>query len=287
MKSPLRNETVKVMFVPRTFMGIKDKSHPCFGGMADNATYTFYGATTRGEQVLNDDEREFFEKHFGLEEGALGVNRVKDNFWTGHTTNFNSVTIPKTGLVLDLSKVEDYLKYKILMSNKNVVANGLTVRQAQNSGYTYQFTMISEKAIEKEETENANVAYEAFNKIRDLYNSTNTLNYILSKITGQTYSLDTKIDALRAGIMKEVQENPRRVLDIANKKNIDKYVNLFIAEKYGILQSRDGIYYVAATGKPLTSKKDVGEGATAESLDKPDNQTIYLEIVNAIKEKEK
>ncbi len=286
MKSPLRNEIIKVVFVPHNFMNIKDKDHPCFGGMAGSSTVTFYAATTKGTPVLTKDEQEFFEHEFGLPEGSLGVNVKTDNFWKGQTNNFNSVTIPKTGLILDLNKVEDYIKYKILLSHKNVIANGLTVQQAMKSGYQYQFTMVSEKALQKEETESANAAYEAFEKLRNMYNNANTLNYVLSKITGQTYSFDSKIESLRAGIIREIQNNAPKVVELFKKDNLDKYVTLFVAERMGIIISRDGVYYEAATGKPLTSNKDIGEGATAKSLAKPENEKVYSELINSIKEKD-
>lgn len=283
--SPLRNETIKVMFVPHPFLGITDKNHALYGGRASGASYTFYASLSNG-QILTDDEAKYFEKYFGLDEGAMSVARINDNYWKKTEGVVNSVTLTgKQTTTLNLNKPEDYLKYKILLSNKNKVANGLTVKQAIETGIPYSYTMVSSRTLQDYEEKASTSIYEAFNILRDYYNSAETLNYVLSEIRHQQLPANTNISILRSEITKAITDNAQKVLDVFKDKDLKIKTYIHNALNEGFLLLRDNVYYVSSTGQPVSENGKKGINATIDFLNNKDNQKLLSQIMMLGKDK--
>ena len=123
----LRNERVIVRFVPRETAMVHNKNHILYGGMAETATRNFVVprllSTGIYKNVLTDDEKDFLEYAMGLEPNALSIYRKRDNFWDDSNENgIGRVTLHKQDNYLDLSNPADYIKYKILLANKDTIA---------------------------------------------------------------------------------------------------------------------------------------------------------------------
>ena len=118
--NPLREETVTVKFLPKDG-SITDKQHMLYGGMAENATRTFtvpiIASTGTLKNVLTNAEKAYFEDALGVN---LSVHNKKDNYWE----NFK-VRLTKSDNILDLSNVDDYLKYKVLLANTQFICPSL------------------------------------------------------------------------------------------------------------------------------------------------------------------
>ena len=98
---------------------ITNPKHVLYGGMAENAVRIFgVPKLSSGSyvNVLTNQEKTCIEEALGLEVNALSIYKKQDNFWD----NFN-VRLTKQDTVLNLSRPEDYLKYKVLLANKNEV----------------------------------------------------------------------------------------------------------------------------------------------------------------------
>lgn len=67
----------------------------------------------------SDEERAFIEKELVMEKGSLSVNKREKNFWK---EDFKGVVLTKEEIVLDLSNPNDYLKYRVLLTNKQFIA---------------------------------------------------------------------------------------------------------------------------------------------------------------------
>lgn len=118
--NPLREETVIVRFIPKDGTE-QNKQHILYGGMAENAIRVFtvpiIGSTGSLKNVLTNEEKVFFENALGIN---LSVHNKKDNYWE----NFK-VRLTKNDNFLDLSNVEDYLKYKVLLANTQFICPSL------------------------------------------------------------------------------------------------------------------------------------------------------------------
>ena len=108
----LRKERVIARHIPRenSMIGNNPK-HVLYGGMGENSTRTYVVPQLRSGQlvdVLTKDEKEFLENVLGLDDGALSVYKVENNYWKSF-----KVTLGKADNYLDLSNPIDYIKYKL------------------------------------------------------------------------------------------------------------------------------------------------------------------------------
>ena len=118
--NPLRNEKVIVRFVPKSNDSIIDKKHVAYGGMMENSLRGFTVPVLNNgtfKNILTDNEKAFLEEALGLEINGLSVYNKKDNYWDDYL-----IKLSKQDTILDLSNPEDYIKYKVLLANKDTVA---------------------------------------------------------------------------------------------------------------------------------------------------------------------
>ena len=144
----LKNERITVRFIARK-SGIwgNDPKHVLAGGMSQNAIRTFTVPRLLSgvfKNVLTNDEKNYLENVMGLEPNALSVHKRENNFWSNSTEGgISFVKLTKEDNYLDLSIPEEYIKYKILLANSDVIAPSLKVLQDSPKA-TYQFVIIRE-----------------------------------------------------------------------------------------------------------------------------------------------
>ena len=145
--SCLRNERIIIRHIPKETGIVSNPKHILYGGMAENAVRTFVVpklASGMFVNVLTDKEKTFLEEIMGLEYNALSIYKKVDNFWDdANDSGISKVRLSKQDNYLDLSSPEDYIKYKILLANKDFIAPSLkTLSDAPKA--TYQFVIIAE-----------------------------------------------------------------------------------------------------------------------------------------------
>lgn len=128
----LRNEQVIVRYLPKQSRMVSNPKHVLFGGMAENATRTFVVpmlSSGRYVNVLTDDEKDFLEDIMGLPKNAMSIYKKVDNFWDDtNEAGISKVTLRKQDNYLNLANVEDYIRYKILIANKDYIAPSRSFR---------------------------------------------------------------------------------------------------------------------------------------------------------------
>ena len=159
--------------------------------MAEDAVRTYTVPMLRSGayvNVLTDSEKEFLEEYMGLEKNALSIHRKDNNYWD----NF-FVSLRKQPNYFDLKDPNDYIKYKVLLANKDFIADSLRTLE-DNRKATYQYVIVEEG----EETSKANrnlsftmQAYMEFGKIQDNYD---TLRVLVEILEGKPVSDKTKIE---------------------------------------------------------------------------------------------
>jgi hypothetical protein len=101
--------------------------------------------------VLTNNEKSFLEEIMGLEYNALSIFKKENNFWDDSADNGVSVVrLTKGDNFFNLADPEDYIRYKILLANKDFIASSLQELQ-DHPKRTHQFVVIREG----EETKNA------------------------------------------------------------------------------------------------------------------------------------
>lgn len=127
--SCLRNEKVIVRHIPRVTALVQNPKHELYGGMAPGAIKRYtVPRLTSGQfvNVLTDNEKAYLEEVMGLEPNAMSVYNRENNFWDDSNPHgISTVTLTKQDTYLDLAQPEQYIKYKILLANKNNIAPSL------------------------------------------------------------------------------------------------------------------------------------------------------------------
>jgi len=148
VESCLQNEIVYVKPVEENVASWipKDKN----GHVRVEGTEVSYDVplTARGlYQVITQNEQEFLEKNIDRTRptGWMSTSNVKDNVWKGR--NRYKVTLGLEPVKLDLSIGTDYVKYKILLANKEDIAPSF----AQRTDRKYYFYIDKQSELDKHE----------------------------------------------------------------------------------------------------------------------------------------
>lgn len=278
--SCLRNERIIVRHVPKETGIVRDPKHILYGGMAENAVRWFTvprlssGAYVN---VLTNSEKTFLEEVMGLEYNALSVYNKIDNYWDNIHVRLN-----KQDNFLNLADPEDYIKYKILLANKDHIAPSLQHLQDHPKA-TYQFVIIQEG----EETRNAKremtatmQSYMEFGKIQD---NADILRVIIETIDGRPVAKTSKTEHLQEKVNKLIQADPKLFLRVVQDPMLNTKVLIKNAVEAGIISNRGGMLYYNST--PLCGDNEEPTlNIASKFLNLPKNQQIKFSIEAKLKQ---
>lgn len=274
--NPLRNEKVIVRFVPRENDNVVDRKHVAFGGMMDNAVRGFTvpmlsNGTYRN--VLTDNEKAYLEEILGLEINGLSVYNKKDNFWDNYL-----IRLTKQDTILDLSVPEDYIKYKVLLANKDTVAPSMKeLREFRKATYEYVIMEPNEEfADSRNKVNNTMKCYEEFGAIKDKFD---ILRCIIETIDGRPVAANTKIEFLQAKASDLIQANPKQFLEVITDPLLNTKVIIKKAVDVGLISKRGEYYYFREDGSPMCGpNEDPTFTIAAKFLSLPQNQELKFAI---------
>lgn len=288
----LRNERIIVRYIPKETALVKNPKHVLYGGMAENATRIFTIPKLSSGMfvnVLTDSEKSFLEEVMGLEFNALSIYKKVNNFWDdSNDVGISEVVLHKQDNYFDLSYPEDYIKYKILLANKDFIAPSLSALQNTPKA-TYQFVIISEGEENKVAVDNMTATmkcYKLYGKIED---DADTLRTIIEIVDGRPVSSTTKLETLQTKINNIIQSNSKLFLNVVEDPMLYTKVLLKKSiEKGLVLRKGDYLYLNGAqfdgTNSPLCED---GEEPTTKFavkyLNLPKNQTLKLTLEAKLK----
>lgn len=271
--NPLRNEEVYVRFVAQpTSFGITEKSHVGYGGLFDGNSVTLVVpilGNGRYKNVLTNDEKDFLEKELGLDSNALSVYKSENNFWDNY-----KIRIEKEGLKLNLSDPNDYIKYKVLLANNDVVAPSVKERMERPKA-TYRFELVhlgEEASIENAKMDATMASYKAFGKIED---DLDTLRVLVELLDGRPYSKTESIVFFRSRVNILIQTDAKRFLQYINDPLLHAKVLIRRGVELGKVSVKNDLYYLASDSSPLCG---VGEKSTLTNAAAFINQPANSEI---------
>jgi hypothetical protein len=253
--SCLRNERVIVKFVPRPSSMVQNPKHILYGGMAETAVRNFVvprlASTGMYKNVLTDNEKEFLEQAMGLEPNALSIYKKKDNFWDdSNPVGIGRVTLHKQDNYLDLSNPEDYIKYKILLANKDQIASSLQELEDRPKA-TYQFVIISENAEAASNLSKMDTTKRCYIEYGKIENDADTLRTVIELIEGRPISNKVKLDYLQGKVNEYIQKDPRRFLSTIKDELLPAKVLIKKSVEAGLIGKKNDTYYLRQDGSPL------------------------------------
>ncbi|HZJ98975.1 MAG TPA: hypothetical protein VFC79_03160 [Tissierellaceae bacterium] len=282
----LKNEQVIVRYLPKQSRMVSNPKHVLFGGMAENATRTFVVpmlSSGRYVNVLTDDEKDFLEDIMGLPKNAMSIYKKVDNFWDDtNEAGISKVTLRKQDNYLNLANVEDYIKYKILIANKDYIAPSLEALETHPKA-TYQFVILTEESETKSARKGMTIlmqCYTAYGKIED---DVDALRIIIETLTGITVHKNTKKEFLQTKINELIQSNSKMFLKIATDPLLQTKVLIRKCIESGLIAHRGNQYYIREGNIPMCEDGEPTLNVAAQWINLPKNQEIKLSLEAKLK----
>ena len=283
----LRNERVIIRHIPKESGMVTNPKHILFGGMAENAVRTFVVPRLSSGvfvNILTDSEKAFLEEVMGLEYNALSIYKKVDNFWDDSNENgISRVRLTKQDNYLNLADPEDYIRYKILLANKDYIAPSLQALQDSPKA-TYQFVIISEGDETKSAKDNMSATMKCYKEFGKIENDINTLRVIVETIDGRPTAPTVKLEFLQGRINTLIQADSKIFLRVITDPMLSTKVLIKRAIEAGLISNRGNYLYLKSDNTPLC---EVNEEPTlniaAKFLNAPKNQEIKFALEAKLK----
>lgn len=285
--SCLRNEKICVRHIPRQSHMITDPKHILYGGMADDAVKTFVvPKLTSGTyvNVLTNSEMTFLENYFQMEKGTMSVYKKTDNFWSdANPQGINKVKLRKQDNYLDLSLPEDYIKYKILLANKDFIAPSLQVLEDRPKA-TYQYVIIEGTEQVSSAKKHMDITRECYMEFGKIEKDTETLMTIVELIDGRNVAPNTSLDFLHTKIDSYIQSNAKGFLRTVKDETLPTKVLIRSSVNAGNIIKRGDYYYLKSDGSPMCEDKEEPIlSVVVKYLNNPRHQDIKLGLEALLK----
>lgn len=282
----LRNERIIVRHIPRQSRMVTNPKHILYGGMAESAKRTFVVprlSSGRYVNVLTDAEKDFLEDIMGLEVNAMSIYNKVDNFWDdSNDGGISKVTLTKQDNFLDLSDPEDYIRYKILLANKDLIAPSMKELEDRPKA-TYQFVIIAEgdetKAAKKGMT-TIMQCYALYGKLED---DVDAMRVIIETMTGVTIHKNTKKEFLQTKINELIQSNSKMFLKIASDPLLQTKVLIRKSIESGLIAHRGNQYYIKNGNIPMCDDGEPTLNVASQWLNLPKNQDTKFSLEAKLK----
>ena len=283
----LRNERVIIRHIPKESGMVTNPKHILYGGMAENAVRTFVVPRLSSGvfvNILTDSEKAFLEEVMGLEYNALSIYKKVDNFWNdSNESGISRVRLTKQDNYLNLADPEDYIRYKILLANKDYIAPSLQALQDSPKA-TYQFVIISEGDETKSAKDNMSATMKCYKEFGKIENDINTLRVIVETIDGRPTAPTAKLEFLQGRINTLIQADSKIFLRVITDPMLSTKVLIKRAIEAGLISNRGNYLYLKSDNTPLC---EVNEEPTlniaAKFLNAPKNQEIKFALEAKLK----
>lgn len=277
--SCLRNERVTVKYIPKEKTGLTDPKHPFYGGLADNATVSYTVPMLRNGSYcdpLTKAEKNYLEEYLGMDYNALSVHNKDNNFWD----NFR-VTLSKVDTILDLSDGLDYIRYKVLLCNKEYIADSLeTLRKTPYE--TFRFVIVSDNELYSNTVEKTNTKSKCWKELGKVEDNYDVLRCLIETIDGRPVAADTRIEFLRDRADKLIEKDGKVFLNAITDPLLPTKVLIKKATDKGIIEVRGDYFYY--NDIPMCGKNEHPSfSVAAKYLASKENQELKFSIEAKLK----
>ena len=277
----LRQEKILVRHIPKEGGMVSNPKHILYGGMAENAIRYFTVPKLSSGMyvnVLTDKEKEFLEEVMGLEYNTLSIYKKVDNYWEN-----NMVRLTKQDNVFDLSDPEQYIKYKILLANKNFIAPSLETLIDYPKA-TYQFVIIAEGEETKTAKDNMSVTMKCYKEFGKIENDIDMLRTLVETIDGRPTSANVKLEFLQTKVNSLIQADSKLFLKTITDPYLPTKVLIKKAIEAGLISNRGNYLYLRQDNSPLCeNNQEPTLSIASQYLNNPKHQDIKLTLEAKLK----
>lgn len=288
LKNCLSNRTVIARFIPKRRSSVEDPNHELYGGMATNSkVYLTVPQLRNGGyvDVLTKAEKDFLEDAMGLEHNALSVHKKEDNFWSdANPVGIGSVALIKGDTPFDLSKPLDYIRYKVVLANKDIVCPSMKELQDRPKA-TYKFVIVDEAESAKGANLKVNLKAKAYMIFGRINSDIDKMRLIIETLDGKKMAPDSKVEYLQARVGELIETNTKMFIHVATDPDIDSKVLIKKAIDKGIISDRGGYLYLRQGNVPLCGDgQEPTLSNAAAFVNHPKNQEIKFSIEAKLKD---
>ena len=287
--SCLRNERVIVRHIPKQSGMVTNPRHILYGGMAENTKKTFVVPRLSSGvfvNVLTDSEKAYLEEIMGLEYNALSVYKrpESENYWNdGNDTGISRVTLGKDDNYLNLADPEDYIRYKILLANKDFIAPSMQALE-DSPKETYQFVIIAEGEETKMAKNNMSYTMRCYKEFGKVEEDADTLRTIIELIDGRPTSPHSKLEFLQTKANNLIQADSKLFLRVVTDPLLSTKVLIKEAIAANLISNRGNYLYMRNDNSPLCeSNEEPTLNIAAKYLNSPKHQEIKFGIEAKLK----
>lgn len=278
----LRNERIIIRHVPKESGIVRDPKHILYGGMAEGAVRWFTVPKLQSGayvNVLTNSEKPFLEDIMGLEYNALSIYNKTDNYWDNI-----QVRLTKQDNFLNLADPDDYIKYKVLLANKDMIAPSLQDLEDHPKA-TYQFVIIHENEEVNSSKKKMNATMQSYMEFGKIQDKADVLKTIIETIDGRPVAKNTKIEFLQEKVGKLIQADAKLFLRIATDPLLSTKVLIKKAIEGGLISNRGGMLYLKSDGTPLCEDNEEPTiNIAAKYLNLPKHQELKFSLEAKLKE---
>lgn len=284
----LKNERIIVRHVPKVSGMVTNPKHILYGGMAENAIKTFTVPRLSSGMyvnVLTDSEKAYLEYIMKLEVNALSVYKKNDNFWDdSNDKGISTVRLTKQDNYFNLADPEDYIRYKILLANKDYIAPSLDALQDAPKA-SYQFVIIREGAENKNAKINMSNTMKCYKEFGKIENDADTLRTIIETIDGRPLDVNSKLEFLQTKINDLIQADNKLFLKVVTDPLLPNKVLIKNAINAGIISRRGTYLYLKEDNSPLCeNNQEPTLSMAAKYLSDPKHQELKFSIEAKLKD---
>lgn len=278
----LKNEKITVRRIPKESGMITNPKHVFYGGMAENAVrvFTVPILESNGQfmNVLTNEEKAYLEEAMALEYNSLSVYKKENNFWENYT-----VRLTKGESYLDLSNPDDFIKYKVLVANRDFIASSLKELQDRPKA-TYQYVLIAENEESKQANLKLNSTMEAYMEFGKVQDDLDILRILIETIDGRPTSPNSKAEFLQSQASKLIQLDAKLFLNTIKDPYLGTKVLIKKSIEGGLISKRGNYLYLKSDNSPLCeSNEEPTINKAAQYLNAPRHQELKLMLEARLK----
>lgn len=283
----LTNKRVTVQYIPQKGT-VSDPKHVMYGGLAEGASITLTVPRLRSgifKNVLTDDEKDYLEYVMGLEPGSLNVYNKNNNFWDNtYEDGISTVRLTKQDTILDLSNPVDYIKYKILKANSELVAPSQEVLRDRRKA-TYRFVLITDEDVNNVLKDNTDTKMQCYTELGAILNEPDVLRSVIEIITSKPLAKNTNVNFLKAKAGELIDANAKLFLAVIKDPLLKTKVLIEACVEQGFISKRGDYYYLRSDNTPLCEGgEDPVLSNAARYLNNPKRQEMKFALEAKLKE---
>lgn len=231
----------------------------------------------RMKDPLTAEERAFFESPssgMDFKENELSITREKNYY----TTKKAKIRLKNEVSYLDLSRPDDYMKYKILLTVKDRIALSDDPRETK---VTHKFALVDENHETQQQLNELDTKLAAYTEYGAIKKDFRSLRHVIMVATGKKVAKNAKLEFLQTEANRLLSNAPEAFLNAVRDKDLETKILIQDAITAKALR-KQGIAYYTPGGDLIGNNL----AEAVEFLNNKKNQDLRLVIEKKVDDAE-